>query len=259
MVQARLGEHVEHAARRPRLRVGRAVDDARHAREHDRAGAHRARLERHVEHGVEQPPAAAPLRGRPAARASRRARSGPGGARARCARRPPPRPRGRPPRRRERRRDRAPCGPPRSRSRIQSSSITPLLSEARRGCGATSSRRECSLGALHLNLPPPPAPSALLAGLVAGVLVLAPGAQAAGSRAQRAHRERLRPERGDRPLRAVRDRARSAPPRSARPAPGSRTSSPRARACSRSATARASRRRSPSSSAGPACSARRRT
>ena len=35
-----------------------AVDHARHAREHDRARAHRARLERHVEHAVEHPPRA---------------------------------------------------------------------------------------------------------------------------------------------------------------------------------------------------------
>ena len=51
VVEARLGEHVEHAAGRAGLRVGGAVDHARHAAEHDRAGAHRARLERHVEHG----------------------------------------------------------------------------------------------------------------------------------------------------------------------------------------------------------------
>ena len=58
VVEARLGEHVDHAARGARLRVGRAVDDARDAREDDRARAHRARLERHVERRVEDAPGA---------------------------------------------------------------------------------------------------------------------------------------------------------------------------------------------------------
>ncbi len=53
-----IARHVEHAAAGARLRVGRAVDHARHAREHDRPGTHRARLERHVEHRVEHAPAA---------------------------------------------------------------------------------------------------------------------------------------------------------------------------------------------------------
>ena len=42
----------------PALGSGGAVDDARDAREHDRARAHRARLERDVERRVEQPPGA---------------------------------------------------------------------------------------------------------------------------------------------------------------------------------------------------------
>jgi hypothetical protein len=58
VVEPRLGEDVEDAARRARLRVGRRVDHARHAREDDRARAHRARLERHVERAVEDAPRA---------------------------------------------------------------------------------------------------------------------------------------------------------------------------------------------------------
>ena len=100
-----------HAAGRARLRVGGAVDDARDAAEHDRARAHRARLERDVQDAVEHPPAAE--RGAPprAARGSRRGRSGPGAARARCG---PPRSPRRPirsRRRRARRRARAPAPP----------------------------------------------------------------------------------------------------------------------------------------------------
>ena len=48
-----------------RLRVGRPVDDAWHAREHDRARAHRARLERDVAHRVQH--AQVPRRGWPRA------------------------------------------------------------------------------------------------------------------------------------------------------------------------------------------------
>src|SRR6185503_5675050 len=58
VVQARLGEHVEHAAGGARLRVGAAEDDPRHAREDDRPRAHRARLERHVQRAVEDAPRA---------------------------------------------------------------------------------------------------------------------------------------------------------------------------------------------------------
>ena len=96
VVEPRLAEHVEHAAGRAGLRVVRRVDHPRHARQHDRAGAHRARLERHVQHRVEQPPGAEPRRRPRAGRAPRRGRWGRRGARARCARRRAPRPRGRP-------------------------------------------------------------------------------------------------------------------------------------------------------------------
>src|SRR4051812_26060651 len=58
VVEPRLGEDVEDTARRARLRIGAAVDDAGHAREDDRAGAHGARLERHVERAVEHAPRA---------------------------------------------------------------------------------------------------------------------------------------------------------------------------------------------------------
>src|SRR3990170_4896423 len=44
----------DHSAR---FVVRRAEDDQGHAREHDRAGAHRARLDRHVERAVAQTPA----------------------------------------------------------------------------------------------------------------------------------------------------------------------------------------------------------
>ena len=85
VVQARLGEDVEHRPGGARLRVGRAVDDARHAREHDRARAHRARLERHVQ-APTRARATSRARGWPrAAQAARRAPSDPGAARARCA------------------------------------------------------------------------------------------------------------------------------------------------------------------------------
>ncbi len=63
MVQAFLPQDVKDAARGAGLRVARAVDDSRDAREDDRPRAHRARLERHVEHRVAQPPAAERLRG----------------------------------------------------------------------------------------------------------------------------------------------------------------------------------------------------
>ena len=49
----RLGEDVEDRAGGAGLGVGRAEDDPRRAGEDDRPRAHRARLERHVEHGVE--------------------------------------------------------------------------------------------------------------------------------------------------------------------------------------------------------------
>ena len=57
MIQTRLAEDIEDAPRGAGLGVGRSVDHAWQPSEHDRAGAHRARLERDVEHGVEDPPA----------------------------------------------------------------------------------------------------------------------------------------------------------------------------------------------------------
>ena len=63
MVEPRVAEHVEHASRRAGLRVGRAEDDARHAPEHDRPGAHRARLEGDVEDRRGDAPASEPRRG----------------------------------------------------------------------------------------------------------------------------------------------------------------------------------------------------
>ncbi len=58
VVQPRLAEHVQDAPACSGLRIARSVDHARHPREHDRAGAHGARLERHVEDRVEHPPTA---------------------------------------------------------------------------------------------------------------------------------------------------------------------------------------------------------
>jgi len=57
MVQPRLAEDVEHTPARPRLWVARPEHDARNAREHDRTRAHRARLERHVQNGIQDAPA----------------------------------------------------------------------------------------------------------------------------------------------------------------------------------------------------------
>ena len=110
-VEARLAEHVEHAAGGAGLRVGRAVDDARHPRPHDRARAHRAGLDRHVQDGVGDPPAAelrAGLAQRQHLGVRGRVRRA---ARARCRRPPAPRRRARPPRRSARRRARAPARP----------------------------------------------------------------------------------------------------------------------------------------------------
>ena len=131
VVEARLREHVEHAARRPRLRVGGPVDHAAaRARARSRPRTWRtARASRRARCRAGASSRAAARRA--AARASRRAPSGPGGARARCDRRPRSRPDGPPPHRRARRRARAPAGPPRSRFLIHSWSITPLLSQHR--------------------------------------------------------------------------------------------------------------------------------
>jgi hypothetical protein len=53
----------DHAAGRAGLRIAGAEDDAGDARVHDRAGAHRAGLQRHVERAVRQPVVAAALAG----------------------------------------------------------------------------------------------------------------------------------------------------------------------------------------------------
>ena len=94
------------------LRVRRAVDDPVDPRQHRRAGAHRAGLERHDEGAAGQPPGAERSGAPPAAPTPRRGRSGPGQPRGRCGRRattPPGR------RRRPRRpaRPRCPQGQPR--------------------------------------------------------------------------------------------------------------------------------------------------
>ena len=65
VVQPLLAEHVEDRPGRSGLRVRRRVDDPRHPGEDDRARAHRARLERHVEGGAGQAPPAEPSRRRP--------------------------------------------------------------------------------------------------------------------------------------------------------------------------------------------------
>ena len=92
VVEARLGEHVEHAAGRARLRVRRAVDDARDAARarSPRRTSRTARASRRASLSrIRQLPE--PPRRPRAARAPRRARSGPGAARARCGRRRSPR------------------------------------------------------------------------------------------------------------------------------------------------------------------------
>ena len=63
MVEGGLGEDVEDAAGGPGLRVGGAEDDLGDSGENDRPGAHRAGLERHVEGGARQAPAAERLGG----------------------------------------------------------------------------------------------------------------------------------------------------------------------------------------------------
>src|SRR5687767_6208739 len=52
VVDHRLGEQVDHTADRASLRVARAVDQARHPSQGDRAGAHRARLQGHVDRRI---------------------------------------------------------------------------------------------------------------------------------------------------------------------------------------------------------------
>jgi hypothetical protein len=57
VVEARVGQHIHHASGGARLRVVSRPHHARYARQHDRPGAHRARLECDVQDGVEEPPA----------------------------------------------------------------------------------------------------------------------------------------------------------------------------------------------------------
>ena len=56
MVEALVAAHLVEAGHRPGLRVGRPVDHPPDAAVHQRAGAHHARLQRHVEGAVQQPP-----------------------------------------------------------------------------------------------------------------------------------------------------------------------------------------------------------
>ncbi len=96
VVQAALSEHVEHAAAAPAFGSTRR-SDARHARQHDRTGAHRAGLQRHIEGRVQDAPGPA----RATLRAARGPRRGPWGRRSSRSLRPvrSARPRGPRPRR----------------------------------------------------------------------------------------------------------------------------------------------------------------
>src|SRR5690606_24077038 len=58
MVEPRVAQQVTYRPRHPRLLIPRTEDHALHAREYERARAHRARLERHVERAMVQAPAA---------------------------------------------------------------------------------------------------------------------------------------------------------------------------------------------------------
>ena len=110
MVQAWLASTSSTLPQAPAFGSRRPVDDARHARQHDRARAHRARLERHIDHrsraAASRPPREPPR----AARSSRRVRSDPGAARARCGPTRRPRRRGPRPRRSARHRVRGTLG-----------------------------------------------------------------------------------------------------------------------------------------------------
>src|SRR5439155_14451730 len=64
VIEPRLVDHVQHRTARARLGVRRTIDQTGEAREHDRARAHRARLERHVERAVAEPPGMERVRGR---------------------------------------------------------------------------------------------------------------------------------------------------------------------------------------------------
>ncbi len=63
MVQTLVLHKVAQATAHPRLRVGGGEDEPLQTRQHDGAGAHRARFQRYVEGAVEQTPVAAPRRG----------------------------------------------------------------------------------------------------------------------------------------------------------------------------------------------------
>ena len=62
VIESWLAEHVEDAPGGARLRVGRRVDDPGNAGEDDRAGAHRAGLQRHIDRRIRNPPPAEPPR-----------------------------------------------------------------------------------------------------------------------------------------------------------------------------------------------------
>ena len=55
MIEPRLGEQIDDAAARAGLRIGRAEHQPANARVHDRAGAHRARLDRHIQLAAGKP------------------------------------------------------------------------------------------------------------------------------------------------------------------------------------------------------------
>jgi hypothetical protein len=56
MIQTRVPNNVGHRTRHPRLLVERTKHEHAHPRQHDRSGAHRARLEGHVQRAVVEPP-----------------------------------------------------------------------------------------------------------------------------------------------------------------------------------------------------------
>ena len=78
VVEPGVGAHVVERCRGPGLEVGGAVHEAADAGAKRGAGAHHARLERHDERAVVEPPRCRARRRRPAGRGSRRGRSGPG-------------------------------------------------------------------------------------------------------------------------------------------------------------------------------------
>jgi hypothetical protein len=56
VVESRILHEVPERSREARLRIGRTEHDTIDAGEHDRSGAHRTRLERHVQRAAVQPP-----------------------------------------------------------------------------------------------------------------------------------------------------------------------------------------------------------